>query len=178
MGRLWNTENDVSLKPNPGARLYESPCAGHCRIILVGLSHQCTILRFSLRESETGPIRGPIRLLFRNSEGFSAAFSAAFLACNFECPAEKPSQHETQQSNRIGPLDRVLIARYVLHVRVELSPTLVDRSILYFTQSCRAPTSKPCRPAMSPIPPSSILPFLFDCVPLSPLAQRSTAVAA
>ena len=44
--------------------------------------------------------RGPILLLFRNSEGFSAAFSA----CNFEPPAENPSQHETRQSNRIGPL--------------------------------------------------------------------------
>ena len=43
----------------------------------------------------------PIRLLFRNSEGFSAAF----FACKFEFPSEKPSQHETRQSNRIGPQD-------------------------------------------------------------------------
>ena len=59
-----------------------------------------TILKLLLANVD---IWGPIRLLFRNSEGFSAAFSAAFLACNLECPAENPSQHETQQSNRIGP---------------------------------------------------------------------------
>ena len=59
-----------------------------------------TILKLLLANVD---IWGPIRLLFRNSEGFSAAFSAAFLACNLECPAENPSQHETRQSNRIGP---------------------------------------------------------------------------
>ena len=62
--------------------------------------------RYSNRVSQYLPrirqIGGPIRLLFRNSEGFSAAFSAAFLACNFDNPSENPSQHETRQSNRVS----------------------------------------------------------------------------
>ena len=57
---------------------------------------------------------GPIRLLFRNSEGFSEAF----LACNYKHLCENPSQQKTQQSNRIVPL-KSGGTRHLRHSRAE-----------------------------------------------------------